>query len=227
MARAFNGTTQYLSAASSLLTNEPIGMFCFAKSNDAATQQVQIGLGNNGASGLYISDLAGSVGGDPVRAIKQNDGGTTGASATTAGYSTGVWLASGHSFRSDTSRDSYKDGANKGSDTTNVSDPTPDFISIGCTLRSTAQAFHNGDIANAFIFNYAPTDAEHALLGKGIHPIDVGIPIANIKAWYPLIADDNNRMAGGYPNLTPTGSPTFSSHPFQPIYPRVGALLSM
>ena len=130
-------------------------------------------------------------------------------------------------FRSDTSRDAYLNGGSKGSDATNISDPTPDFIAIGCLLRSTASTFFPGSVAEAFFLDYAITDAQVTVLGKGVHPIDAAVPVSNIRGWYPLLAEDKNHMAGGYPALSPTASPTFGSHPSNPIYPRIGGLISM
>lgn len=202
-------------------------MFLWCLPSNLTATHTPIALGNNGANGCYVMHLDGAAGGDPVELIKQSDAGSAGIAASTASYSASSWNASGAAFRSDTSRDAYLGGANKGSNTTNVADPTPDFLSLGVLLRSTAASYLTGSLAETFIFNYAPTDAEHALLGKGIHPIDAGILLSNIKGWYPLLAEDNNHMTGGYPNLSATGSPTFGSHPFQPIYPRIGALIGL
>lgn len=227
MSRVFNGSSQYLSASSTLLSNEPIGLFCWANpSNITATGDV-ISLGNNGASGNYRLPFRGAVAGDPVSASKSDDAGTNNQADSSTGYSASTWQNGAAAFRSDTSRDAYLNGSNKGSNTTSISDPTPDFITVGALRRSTISTYFPGSIAEVFIFDYAPTDAEQTLLGKGIHPLDVGIPGVNIRGWYPLINNDNNHMANGYPNLTPSGSPTLDSHPSLIVYPRIGAVIGM
>jgi len=120
------------------------------------------------------------------------------------------------------------DGAGKGTNATSISDPTPDNISIGCRLRGSSGAsfFLAGRSAEMYILDTNMSDAEHGRVGGyGISPL-WNVPITNVRAWYPLQADDNNRMAGGYPNLTATGSPTFATHPANVIYPRIGGLIT-
>jgi len=204
-------------------------LHCFGKSDSVADEQTAVGLGNGGAtSGGYELRWSGAVASDPIRAIKNNDADSGEVIAvSSAGFSATTWYSSSAVFRSDTSRDAYLDGGSKGSNTTSRTDPTPDYIAIGAMRRSSVSRFFDGDIAEVFVFDYAPTDAEIALLSKGIHPIDACVPVANIRAWYPLLGDDNNRMGGGYPNLSPTASPTFSSHPVKIIYPRIGALICL
>lgn len=227
MSRVFNGSSQYLSVLSTLLSNEPIGMFAWANSNSIANSQDVISLGDGSlASGAYVLRFAGATAGDPIQAIKNDDAGTGAVIASSAtGYSASTWTAGGANFGSDTSRDAYINGGGKGSNTTSRADPTPNYITIGALRRSTVVGYFDGSIAEAFIFDAIPTDAQHALLAKGVHPIEAAIVLSNIRGWYPLMGDDNNRMAGGYPNLSPTASPTFGSHPSNPIYPRIGGLL--
>lgn len=227
MARVLNGSSQYMSASSTLLTNEPIGMFAWVQSNSVAAAQTIISLGNSGGGrGFYEIDARGDVASDPIQINKDTDAGSLGTANTTAGYTTS-WATVGASFRSDTSRDVYLNGTNKGSDTTNIADPTPDFVTIGARRVNAVSLYFNGSIAEAFLFNVDPTDAQHAILAKGFHPIYAGIPFSNIRGWYPLLGDDNNRVGGGYPNLSPTGSPTFGSHPTLVTAPRLGSRCSL
>lgn len=228
MARTFDGSSQYLSVASTLLGNEPIGMIVWANPDNITASVIPLGLGNNGASGNFFLQYAGATASDPVRAIKDNDAGSGSViAATTAGYSAATWSLGAAMFLADNSRDVFLNGANKGSETTSRTDPTPDFISVGALRRNSIVQPFDGALAEAFFFDVAVTDAQQALFAAGVHPIDACVPIANIRAWYPLMRDDNNRIGGGYPNLTATGSPTFSSHPPDPIYPRIGGLLCL
>lgn len=221
----FNGTNQYFSEASTLLTNEPIDMFIFAKSNDAAAVQTLISLGNNGASGLYRLALQGNLGGDPVRVLKQSDAGAAGAADSSAGYSTGVWAKAWASFISNTSRAAGIDGGNKGTDATNVADPTPDFISIGATRVNAISAYANASLAHGYVFDVNLTDDQFAALSLGISAL-CNIPIANIRGWYPLIMDGRNSVANGYPDLVATNSPTQGDMP--PVFlPSIGGRISI
>jgi len=229
MARAFNGSTQYLSASSTLLSDEPIGMFCWGKPDNLTSNAVSVAIGDNSATvGIYILQWAGSeagVAGDPIRGVKNDDSGTGFVIAfTSTGYST-AWHSASASFRNNTSRDAYLDGGNKGSDTNSRADPTPDFISIGALKTSIVYVYFAGLIADVFLVDADVTDAQHLAYGKG-YSILWNIPIKNVRAWYPLLRDDRNRMAGGYPDLTPTGSPTVSAHPPNVVHPRIGALMT-
>jgi len=69
-------------------------------------------------------------------------------------------------------------------------------------------------------------DAVHAVVGLGYSPIWL-MPISNIRGWYPLQADNNNRVTGGYPDLTATGSPTDGAHPFNVVYPRINGVITL
>lgn len=229
MSVVLNGSSQYLDASSTLLSNEPIGISAWFNPNNVTTNYVIAALGDNGTAGNYNISTPGGVAGDPVRAVKNNDAGTGAVIAdTSTGFSASTWQHGAAVFRSDTSRDAYLNGGSKGSNATSRTDPTPNFITIGALHLSSGfiQPF-GGSLAEVYFMDYAPTDAENALLGKGVHPFDAAIPLANVRAWYPIMGEYNNRMAGGYPNLTATGSPTLGSHPAQPIYPRIGALMCL
>lgn len=228
MSRTFNGTTQYLSAASTLLADEPLSLLCWGNANNITAGHIPLGLGNNGASGRFNLGMQGNVGGDPIYAVKDNDAGTGAVfAASSTGYSATTWHHVAGVYRNNTSRDAYIDGGSKGSDTATRTDPTPDFISIGVLRTNTLTGFFDGSNAEAFLLDYALSDGQVALLGKGFHLLYVGVPLANIRGWYPLLGDDNNRMANGYPNLTPTASPTFSAHPPKIIPARLGSRMSL
>ena len=66
MARSFNGTNQYLSAASTLLGNEPIDMVAHFSSNNTTAEQAIVSLGDNGSFGAFALLANGAAAGDPV-----------------------------------------------------------------------------------------------------------------------------------------------------------------
>lgn len=224
MARVFNGSSQYLSASSTLLTNEPIDFVLSVNSDSVTVGQVALSLGNNGASGFIIVSLEGTVGGDPIRILKQSDAAANGF-ASSAAYSASTWYNLGATLISDTSRAIYLNGT-KTADTTNVADPTPDFITIGALRRSSVSAYMDGSIAETYILDANMSDANHAVVALGYSPI-WSYPIGNVRGWYPLQNDNNNRMAGGYPDLTATGSPTDAIHPFNVIYPKINGVITL
>jgi hypothetical protein len=227
MARVFNGSTQYLSASSTLLTNEPIDMTVLANADAATGVYTALSLGNSGAAtGIYASNMRGDVASDPTETIKQSDAATNGIARTSTGFTAATWHALGSTFISDTSRATFIDGGSKVSDTTNVADPTPDYITIGASRRSALANYFDGSIAEAYILDANMSDAVHASVALGYSPI-WSAPLGNVRGWYPLQNDNNNRMAGGYPDLTATGSPTDVIHPFNVVYPSINGLITM
>jgi hypothetical protein len=226
MSRVFNGSSQYLSASSNVLTDEPIDMLVWGNSTDAANVQGAVNLGNNGASGFMELAWQGNVASDPIRANKQNDAGGNGVAASSSGYSTDTWHAGWASFISNTSRAAGIDGGSKGTNATSLTDPTPDFVTIGARRTSAIAAYFAGQEAEAYILDTNLSDDQHASWGAGFSPLWF-LPITNVRAWYPLHAHDNNNMSGGYPDLTATNSPTQGVHPPDIIYPFMGALVTL
>lgn len=227
MARTFNGSTQYLSGSSTLLTNEPIDFVIYGNADIVTAAMDAIALGNNGASGAATASFRGDIASDPVEARKQDDGAAaTGAARTSAGFSASTWYVLSATHISNTSRASFLNGGSKGTDTTSVSDPTPDFISIGALRRSAIANYFDGSLAEAYVLDTNMTDAQHALAGKGISPFWI-IPGKNVRAWYPLHGHNNNRVRNGYPNLTATNSPTNGTHPARVLRPRINGVITV
>lgn len=226
MARVFNGSSQYLSVSSTLLSNEPIDMVVHGNSDSVTAGQFAISLGNNGANGGYALAFRGDVASDPFQAWKFDDAGAGGSGATSAGFSATTWYVASNSFISNTSRAVFLNGGSKGTDTTNTPDPTPDYVTIGALRRNALSLYFDGSLAEAYLLDANMADAVHAVVGLGYSPIWL-MPISNIRGWYPLQADNNNRVTGGYPDLTATGSPTDGVHPFNVVYPRVNGVITL
>lgn len=225
MAREFNGSNQYLSASSTLLTDEPIDMLCYFWSDNITATVNLVSLGNNGASGYYRLAPRGAAGGDPLSSTKANDAGTGANADATLAYSANAWQSAWASFISNTSRAAGINGGNKGTDTTSITDPTPDFVTLAA-LRINAVSQHlDGRLAETYILDANLTDAQFTAFGLGISPFWF-MPVANIRAWYPLLGNDNNNMANGYPDLTPTNSPTQVEHPANIFFPQIGGEMS-
>lgn len=227
MAIDFNGSTQYLSVNTTLLTDEPIDMVIHFNSDSITVTQAAMALADaGGINGEYSLLPAGSVASDPVRAIKRNDSGA-GSSIfdTTTGYSASVWNHAGVTYISDTSRAVYLNGGSKTSNATSVTNPTNDNLGIGARLHSSIDLFFDGKLAEAYVLNANMSDTQHSSRAKGYSAL-WDVPIKNVRGWYPLlrVTDLQNRM-NGYPALTATASPTTASHPPKVIYPRLGGLM--
>lgn len=229
MAIEFNGSSQYLSVNSALLTDEPIDMLGHFNSDSSAVTQTLVALSDNaGVNGEYSLLPAGAVAFDPIRVIKRNDAGTGGIFDTTTGYTAGTWHVGAASFISDTDRAAYIDGGSKQTNFSNVSNPTNDNLSIGARVHSSVDLFFDGKIAEIYVLNTNMNDAKHAVRAKGYSAL-WDVPIKNVKGWYTLLrtTDLQNRMGNGYPTLTATATPTRASHPSKVIYPRIGALICL
>ena len=228
MARVFNGSSQYLSASSTLLTNEPIDLIAYQNSDTITQNNTVLGLFNTGgANGVYAIYAEGASGGDPFAAIKKNDAGSAGGAARTGvGFSAATWYVIAGTFISNTSRSVFLNGANKVNETTSMTDPTPDVIAIGANVASSVSVYNDGLVAEAYVLDVNMTDAQHALVGKGISPFWI-VPGNNVRAWYPLNSNNSNRVRNGYPNLTATGSPTNGTHPARVFRPRINGVITV
>lgn len=226
MARTFNGSSQYLSASSTLLSAEPIDFVMYFNSNSSTVAQAALSLGNSGAAnGVYSITVEGATAGDPIRAFKQSDAGTNGLATSTGGYTANTWHVAGNTYISDTSRAVYLDGT-KDTNATSVSDPSPDYVTIGVLRRSTLASYFSGSIAETYILDANMSDANHARAAKGISPFWL-MPGKNVRAWYPLHGHNNNRVRNGYPDLTATGSPTNGTHPARVLRPRINGVMTV
>lgn len=227
MARTFNGSSQYLSGSSTLLINEPIDIVIYANANTVTKYNTLIGMFNTGGTdGGYALYQEGTAASDPVSAYKENDAGTGGNARNSSGYTAGVWNVISGTFVSDTSRSSFFNGATKTTNATNVTDPTPNNISIGASVNSAVALYNDGLAAEAYVLDVNMSDANHARAGIGISPFWL-VPGNNVRAWYPLNSNNSNRVRNGYPNLTATGSPTNGTHPARVFRPRINGVITV
>jgi len=218
VARSFAAaSSQFLYVASNLgITAEPFTFACWGQSSDAANNQNLMAFSRSASdSGVYLLAMRGSVAGDPIAAIKQNDAGTASAFAnTTTGYSTGSWHSACAVFESTTSRTASIDGGSSGTNTTSVSAVTGFEFSIGAAYpRLTTRAYLSGYVAFPAVWNVALSAAEVLMLAKGAHPFSVRPD--NLIAFWPLDEKTGGArdVVGGY-NLTASASePTWVPDP--------------
>jgi hypothetical protein len=202
-------------------------MVIFGNADVITASNFALAIGNNGTYGGYSVEFRGDVASDPFEARKQADGAlTAGPARTSAGFSATTWYVLSGSFISDTSRAAFINGANKGTDTANLADPSPDYISIGALVRSTVTDYFDGSLAEAYVLDVNMSDALHASAGKGVSPFWL-VPGKNIRAWYPLQGNNSNRVRNGYPALTATGSPTNGTHPARVLRPRINGVMAV
>lgn len=217
MARSFaSASSQYLRIASNLgeLQN-PLTFHCWFNSTNMTSAQILMSLCNIGAAtGRYSLAIRGDLAGDPVRVFKDNDSNISGSANTTTGYSSGVWGAAAAVFASNTSRTVYNNGGGSASNTSNISNPTPDVFLLGAQeINSGTQLYTDGIIAFPAVWNIALPAAAILMLAKGAHPLSVYPD--NLIAFWPLDEKTGGArdIVGGY-NLTASASePTWAPDP--------------
>ena len=218
MARSFAAaSSQFLYVASNLgITAEPFTFACWGQSSDAANNQNLMAFSRSASdSGVYLLAMRGSVAGDPIAAIKQNDAGTASAFAnTTTGYSTGSWHSACAVFESTTSRTASIDGGSSGTNTNSVSAVTGFEFSIGAAYpRLTTRAYLSGYVAFPAVWNVALSAAEVLMLAKGAHPFSVRPD--NLIAFWPLDEKTGGArdIVGGYDLTASASEPTWVPDP--------------
>jgi hypothetical protein len=204
LARGFNGSSQYLSLAGAVLTAEPLTMAAWAWTSNTTAANVIMSISNNGSFGQYQLNASGDSGGDPLIAQKQDDVSASGTASTAVSYPVSTWFHAAAVYVSDTSRFVYLNGKNKAANTTNVSDPTADFTSVGVLRRSSLAGYFNGQIAWPAIWNVALSDADLEALAKGAHPTAIH-PESLVAFWDWTGADYEPGIKSAYP-LTNSGS---------------------
>ena len=204
MAYDFNGSSDYIEAASAVVTGVPLTMACWFNSDSTTVNQVLMALTNaTGAQRIFL-EANGSLVGDPIRARVLNESATT-----STGYSANTWHHAAGVFASTTSRRAYLDGVSSTEGTTTASPTGINTTSIGYILFSSARSvFMDGRIAEAAIWNVALEASEIAALAKGFRPSL--IRPSNLRFYAPLvreIADYSQARA-----LT-SSSPAVAVHP--------------
>jgi hypothetical protein len=214
MAYAFDGTDDYIEAASAVLTAAPLTMACWFRPVNTTTNFSLMSLSvDTGATDRFVLQAAGAVTGDPVR-LQITQGGTTSNAATSSsGFTANTWYHAAGVFTSSTSRKAYISGVGGTADTTNLPPSGVNRTGIGYHITSGSRTvFTNGRIAEAAIWDVALDDAEIAALAKGFRPslirpasLRLYVPLVREVADYsrgvalttsgPLVADHTRRVA--------------------------------
>lgn len=219
MARSFNGSAQYLSAASVPVSSKPLTIACWFNSSDITNNQTLVQLAATSGTHRYELLARGGVGGDPVTCLEI--GGTTRLANTTTGYSASTWHHACAVFSTGTSRSVYIDGGSKATDTNSIiSDPASIAQTvIGYNLLIGVNST-TGRIAEVGIWNVALSDADVAALATGVSPLLVrGDALVGGSYWRLLGYSPEIDICGGI-DLTATGA-TVGDH-CRIVYPPGG-----
>lgn len=171
MARDFNGSSDYLSAASSPIADYPFSMACWFNCDVATAQRTLIEIRNGTGNLSHQLETRGDQGGDPVGARSSTGAGGIFAEST-AGYTAGTWHHAAGVWTSATSRAAFIDGGSKGTNATSRAPTGFDNMQIGRKNSGGGGSdFFDGRIFAAAIWDAALTDDEVASLGKGFSPL--------------------------------------------------------
>lgn len=162
MARTFNGTSGYVSAA--ITPSMPYTFACWFRTTNMTQTKPIIGFNNATGSRYDQIWFRGAVAGDPIDILSDAGGGQV-ITRSTSGTSSGVYHHACGVIASATSRKIYLDGGNSATSVTSVA-PTVDTFNVA---RYPGE-FFAGDIAEAALWTVALTAADVAALAKGASP---------------------------------------------------------
>ena len=202
MARAFNGSNQYLSTASSPVSGSPMTIAGWGKRTGG---RVYCSVGVNGGS--HRNQLQVGVSGE-TQAIASGSSGEGIAGSTIS--STGQWVHLCGVYVSSSFREAYLNGVSDGTNTTNIgTQNTANTITIGARWNVSIGNFFNGDLAEIGVWNTNLTAAEIASLAKGM-TCDKVRP-ESLVFYAPLVRDLQD-ISGGL-TITNNNAATVATHP--------------
>lgn len=213
MSIVFNGSSQYISTNSGVITAYPGTVFIWGKPTALAVAYYVFDISNNTSATLNAHRLR--FAGDSSNTIRLTvgDGSTNAAGSTLTSYSAGVWSRATEVLTSATSRDPY---LNNGGSSNNSNNITPTGLSktyIGVlNLNLALSGFFSGELAYAAIWSVALGAVDRARLEAGESPFNV--QRANLRTFVRMDSADS-----GVEDLTKnftwtaTGSPTWGVSP--------------
>jgi len=218
MAREFDGSTQFIEAASAVLSGVPLTMACWLNSDSITDNQTVIQIADASSSVNYFSLQAlGGIAGDPIRGVMRQSGAIN-VPVTSTGYLADTWHHICAVFAAADSGAVYIDGGSKGTDTATATPTNLDITSLGVRNTGGTSEFTDGEIAEVAIWNVALTDAEVAQLAAGYSPRLVRPQ--GLVLYMPLVRELHDIV--GRIGMTNTGT-TVSDHPpiIYPISPQI------
>lgn len=209
MAYDFNGTNQYLTAASTPVAEAPLTLACWFSPDNITSNCTLFQLSNGTPLERFGLAALGALAGDPVRAFCIQNG-LEGASSSTTGYTAGTMQHACGVFASNTSRTVFLNGGNSATNTNTIAPSGVNAIDIGFRLNAgVAGLFFDGKLAEVGIWNAALTAAEVASLAKGM-TCDKIRP-QNLVFYAPLVRDLNDQKGGL--TITNNNAATVAAHP--------------
>jgi len=187
MARQFTAaSSQYLERAAAVVTAVPCTLACWYKPVSAGALYIlmEVSLVDSTSDGFLIyQNSDGTI-------VAAQRGSATATSASTASVSSGTWAHACVVFSAINLRAAFLNGGAKGAaDVTSVTTGTVNRTLLGAQYVSagTKNAFLDGPMCDAAIWNVALSDAEVASLASGTSPLS--IQASNLQAYWKLCGD--------------------------------------
>lgn len=134
-----------------------------------------------------------------------------GGANTAIAMTVGTWHTGAFQEISNVSRGSLLDGANKGTDTTDVIPKSIDTTSIGQVDDGSPGDRFSGDIGHYAIYDAALSDAMAATYHAGVNPLR--IQPDNLVAYFPLNGNAGKNLLGTGFDMTVTGTTVVEEPP--------------
>ena len=192
----FDGASDYIDTGAQPLTDFTNYTYSFwVYFDDVSTYQNIVGFGNS-SSTTPVSVM--EIGPNPKILHFHRDDAGVNISLETQNLSVGNWYFA-TATKEGTAFKLYLDGSLEDSGTASTSAPTYDTFNMGRLLRTAAQGYFNGNLANVAIWNRAlSSDEINSVMWKSYEAL-TGAESNGLKAWYSL--DDITSPAASLANM--------------------------
>lgn len=199
MARRGWSTSNFLRCSSAVVTAAPVTIAAWGKTSISGTVQAMGGIFNSASTAKHMLYVNGS---NSISAVTDDGAAAAAAASVSVTISANVWFHACGVWASATDRRAFLNGANKGTDATNLTPAGLNRTSIGVQDGVAADPSSpfapagTGDLAEVAIWNVALSDADVASLALGIHPFLVR-PDKLVGYWDVLgyYSPENNRKS--------------------------------
>lgn len=199
-----------LSASSALITDPPFTAHSWLKTSDGVEDRQNIfNLGELGTDNFFRARLR--ILSPKIDFDAEEDGGATGGADTTAGPTVNVWANHTAVSTSTTSRDSYLNGANKGSDATLVVPINLDGTEIGQSDDGSPVDRFIGDLGHVAFYGVALALSMIETLAAGFNPLRV--QRGDLIGYYPCNGQSPEFNVMGGVDLSLVGAPPVAENP--------------
>lgn len=168
MSYQFNGSTQYLSVASAVVSSMPLTIAGWFNVANTTASHTICSIGVSGGTDRYMLQADGASLGDPV--VAWIGAGGAGRQSNAGAFTANTWTHGAAVFTSSTRRLAYKDGTAGTANTNSVSPSGVNSTLIGARYATTLGSYCNGYVAEVGVWDVALTADEIVALAKGYTP---------------------------------------------------------